>query len=351
MLTKISILVFTICMCCIIARSQTGYSESIPYKPMPPGKANKKNKPERKTEAPAISAPVDTNGIEIVRIPISVFDKTGAVVRSLTKSDVSILVDNVETPVSAFETDGEPLNIILVLDTSPSTDRRLEGIRQRARKLVEALPSDAKVMVAEFNSEMNIRSQLTANRAETWQGINKAKIGDGTSIYSALRTLFQKVLPQVPGRKAIVLMTDGVDTTSRTTTYADSLIEVEKSDVSIYPVFYDTLVDRPKGMTLGIDPILAQILLQRAGLPAAITPEEEYKRGRQYLNDLASATGGRVISAEKFDAGIKSLVNEFQGRYYATVSVPGRGSASRLLKVRINRPGLVINARGSFIQK
>ena len=149
-------------------------------------------------------------------------------------------------------------------------------------------------------------------------------------------------------------MTDGVDTTSRKSSYAASIAEVEKSDVSIYPVLYETMNDYPRRNGLSQDWI-AEILRQtgRPSMPPGTLPggtAAEYRRGKDYLTDLAEASGGRVIPAEKFDGRAGSLAAELEGKYYATVSVPKLGIASRPLKVRINRPRLKVYARASFIE-
>ena len=331
-----------------VAFSQTPYSESTSYKPRPAADSDKKKKPEKKKAEPT-AEPAVVSGSGIVTIPVSVWDKTGVLVNGLTKADLNIFVDGVEVPVVGFERSRDPLNVILLLDSSPSAMELVKTMKEQAWKLVQALPSNARVTVIDFNSKMNVRTEMTSDRAATQAAITKIKMGDGTSLYSAIRTMYDKVIPQVPGRKVIVLMSDGVDTTSTGSTFANSLREVEKGDVSYYPIYFDTFRYVSGVRNRQTDPRL-EALLRQLGNPGM--SEDEYKIGLAYLNDLAVQSGGRVLSSEKIDdAAIRLLIDELSSKYYATVSVPKTGTGSRQLKVRINRPGLTVFARGSFIEQ
>ena len=151
-------------------------------------------------------------------------------------------------------------------------------------------------------------------------------------------------------------MTDGVDTTSQKSTFARSLAEVEKEDVTIYPVYFDTFNDPRNPGNRRADDWITQILrnnpmLGSPRMPLPGSSETEYKKGLIYLQDLANASGGRVFSSEKLEAGTKSLLGEFENRYYITVKVPRRNAGSRTLRVRVNRPSVAVFARGSFVEK
>jgi VWFA-related protein len=230
-------------------------------------------------------------------------------------------------------------------------------MQEQAKKFIKALPSGIKVMVVDFNTVLNVRSKPTTDRSETEAAIsNKAIGGPGTSIYTAIQVLYEKVLPSVAGKKVILLMTDGVDTTSRKSTFAQSLSEVEKEDVTIYPIYVDTF-NTPRGPRIASnDDLIAQLLLNSnvlgaSGMRTPGSSEPEYKKGLIYLQDLANASGGRVFSSEKLEAGTKSLLGEFENRYYITVKVPRKNAGSRTLRVRVNRPSVAVFARGSFVEK
>ena len=319
--------------------AQTSFSESQPYKP--------------KAKSKASTTPSAATSRDFV-IPFSVLDKNGMPVTDLTRDQVMVLVDRVEAEVTAFETPRELPNIVLLLDMSPSTALRVEKIKEQARDFVNALPAGARVLVAQFNSTLNIPTQLTEDRNEILEGIKKAQFGDGTSLYSTIETMAEKVLPLVPGKKVVVIFSDGVDTTSKKGGEARSLRALEKSAVPFYAVLHDTSTDRKPGASLGNRGILGNHWPLPPGLIGQGTrgsSREEYERGREYLDDLGLATGGRVLNGEKFDEAIKSFVVELSSIYYVTISVPRNGSlASRPVRVRINRRDLNVMAKGSFVE-
>jgi VWFA-related protein len=337
--------VFTIILLSAAAAiAQTGFSVSKSYEPREKPKAIEDVKP------------IASSAQEVV-IPVSVFDMKGMPVTDLTQANFSVIAGGVEQKVTSFEKASESPSIVLLLDMSPSAHFRIEKIREQAAAFVEALPAGAKVMIADFNSEMNIRTQLTSDRKEILRGISKTKVGDGTSLYSSIQTLFQKVLPLVPGRKVVVLFTDGVDTTSAKTSYANSLREIELGDVSVYTVFHDTYTEvMQPGTSIGPIgggrfPLPPGVMLGRGrNMPG--TYIKEYEFGREYLGDLGSATGGRVLSSDKFDGVIKQFVAELSTKYYVTIPILRTNAApsSKPLKVRINRPDLIVLAKGSFIE-
>ena len=325
--------------------AQEKYSESAPFERKLPGNRKDKDEPT--------SRPVPASATEPrpVIIPVSVLDRTGAPVSNLSKDDFTVFVDGAAIAVEAFEKPTSLPNVILLLDMSPSAFEQIEDIRLKALDFALELPAGTKVMVAEFHSQMNIRSQFTDDRVQIEKAISNTKVGDGTSLYTAIQTLSQKVLPAIAGKTVVVLFTDGVDTTSTSGTYRSSVLEIGSSDASIYPVYYDTSVDanmRPPR------PRLDPFLFPPGTIPTrgiAGMSEREYERGREYLEDLAAVSGGRLMPAAKFDAGIRSLAAELASKIYLRISIAHAADSRRSIKVRVNRPGLKVISRGALLEK
>ena len=147
-------------------------------------------------------------------------------------------------------------------------------------------------------------------------------------------------------------MTDGVDTTSKDSNFAKSLTEVEKEDVTTYPIYFDTFGDIGRSKATIRPDWASQIIANSqtiANLPRPPgSSEAEYKKGLIYLNDLAAASGGRIFSSEKLADGTRSLLGELANRYYVTITLPRKNTGSRPLHVRISRPSLGVAARGSL---
>src|SRR5215210_7740558 len=117
--------------------AQKNYSESSAYKPRPAEKPKKERKKKSDDKGEVIVQPVASmTGDITVTIPVAVLDRSGSAIAGLTKDDVTVFVDDIEIPIIAFGQDKEPLNVILVMDSSPSAKLRFEKMVEHASKLV-----------------------------------------------------------------------------------------------------------------------------------------------------------------------------------------------------------------------
>ncbi len=201
-------------------------------------------------------------------------------------------------------------------------------------------------MVIEFDGNNHILTEFTKDRNKINRAIDKADFGYNTSLYDAVEYSLVKKFSKIEGRKAIVLFTDGVDTTSLKATYDDTLYDAEESGVLIFPIYYNTYLET-KGRNSGI--------FGGAVLTAKGTRPEDYALGKKYLEDLAELTGGKVFRPESTPGG---LTRAFEGiaeelrRQYNIGYIPsedGKPGERRKIKVRVNRPNLVLRARDSYI--
>ncbi len=302
------------------------------------------------------SAPADDYDGELLRIetnlitiPVSVFDRSGLYIPNIRQTEFKIFEDGVEQEIAYFGTTDKPFTVALVIDVSPSTAYKIEEIQRAAIAFVGQLKPQDSVIVIEFDSSVKVLAKMTNDREKIEKAIRKADFGNGTSLYNAVDEAVRKQLARIPGRKAVVLFTDGVDTTSRRNSYDSTLKYVEESDSMIFPIYYNTYFDnRPRNM--GRLPDIfggGQIM---SGVSA-----EDYALGRKYLNDLADATGGRVFQPESTPGG---LTRAFEGiaeelrRQYNIGYVPkdeGARGQRKSIKVRVERPNLIIRSRDSYI--
>jgi Mg-chelatase subunit ChlD len=203
------------------AKTDIGYSESQPYMPRVFETSNKSKKQKNKKNAPQESAQVTPSVAEklsadtVITLPVSIFDSRGGFITGLQKSDFKVFVNDVECSVAAVETRNQPLNIILLIDTSPSAYLQINDLQSYALAIVDQLRPQDKAMVLQFNIDMKIMTELTNDHEVLAKGIKKTQGGDGTSLYDTIQEVFSGELKAVMGRKALIILTDGVDTTSR----------------------------------------------------------------------------------------------------------------------------------------
>ena len=289
----------------------------------------------------------------LITIPVSVFDRNGLYIAGLRQKDFQIFEDNVEQEIAYFGTTDKPVTVALLLDTSPSTTDRIDEIHRAAQAFVEQLGPQDSVMVIEFNSSVKVQTEATTDRDKIIKAIYRAKYGEGTSLYNAVDEALRKQLAKIEGRKAVVLFTDGVDTTSRKNSYDSTLSYAEEADSLIFPIYYNTYMDNfgPGG----IGGINGGIIFGPPGATARGTLSSDYALGRKYLEDLANATGGRVFRPDSTPGGLAAAfegIAEELRRQYNIGYVPkteGRAGQRKLIKVRVNRPNLLIRARDSYV--
>jgi VWFA-related protein len=194
-------------------------------------------------------------------------------------------------------------------------------------------------------------TEATGDRQKIYKAIKKADFGGGTSLYDAVDFSLGKRLNKIEGRKAIVLFTDGVDTTSFKSGYDMTLNLAEEASALIFPIYYNTyLENRRRNADLEATDPDAIDLGFRSGTTAA-----EYAVGKKYLEELADATGGRVFRPEATPGGLtvafEGIAEELRRQYNIGYYPPdeARAGQRKQIKVRVNRPNLVIRARDSYV--
>ena len=341
----------------VVDESTPQYSESKPRTPRVqrfpnrfPNNSNRKEEPEQTTPT-ASNIPVDdeeTLRIEtnLITIPVSVFDRNGLYIPGLRQDNFTIFEDGVEQEIAYFGTTEKPFTVALVIDVSPSTSYRIEDIQRAARAFVDQLQPHDNVIVIEFDRSVNVLAKMTNDREKIYKAIKRADFGEGTSLYEAVDEALRKQLAKIPGRKAMVLFTDGVDTTSVRRSYDSTLKYAEESDSLIFPIYYNTYNDNRASIPTWFPNILTAPAPSTAG---------EYALGRQYLNELADVTGGRVFRPESTPGGLtvafEGIAEELR-RQYSVGYIPkdqGKPGQRKQIIVRVDRPNLVLRARDSYI--
>src|SRR5205807_9607412 len=97
---------------------------------------------------------------------------------------------------------------------------------------------DDRVIVIAFDRLVTPLSEVTSDRRVLRHAIRGAETGGGTALYNAFDVTLKQILSRIQGRKAVVLFTDGVDTSSAAATFANNLRDAEESDVIAYTVQY-----------------------------------------------------------------------------------------------------------------
>lgn len=334
--------------------------------PTPPGgdSTSQKVSPDNAEIDDSEVITVDTG---IVSIPVKVSDRNGRFIGGLAKENFKVLEDDVEQEIASFSNEQQPFTVALVLDMSYSAKFKAEEIQAAALAFINQLRPKDKVMVVSFDQEVYIQCEPTNDRRILQSAIRRTKISYGTSLYEAMDLVINEKLKRITGRKAIVLFSDGVDTSSRKSNDIFNLSDALELDALIYPIQYDTFNE--------VQAMKNKVIVQPTAIPNPLPPKnkktlpvptstvgiadargttvEEYKRADEYLNELANRTGGRLYKAstlvnlsDAFSRIASELREYYSIGYYPKTETPG--GKKRRLKVRVDRQGLIVKARDSY---
>jgi VWFA-related protein len=151
----------------------------------------------------------------IVRLNVGVVDQRGKAVTNLDRSNFRIFEDDVRQEISRFEPSTAPFSVVMVLDMSGSTLSMRQVMKQSAFRFLDALSPDDRVAVVEFYDKVNLRNDFTTDRREIAHSIEVSNGRGKTQFYKALDFSLDKLAREGNRRKAIIVLSDGVDTAAR----------------------------------------------------------------------------------------------------------------------------------------
>jgi Ca-activated chloride channel homolog len=157
--------------------------------------------------------------VDVVSVTAVVYDKAGRFVRGLGPKDIEVLEDHVPQDVSYFREAagaGEvriPLSVALVLDCSGSMRHNMRFLQEGALTFVNKLEEVDSALVVSFNESVKGSAEFTADSGRLEQFVEGLEAWGGTSLYDAIHYGLGRIRDQ-PGRKAIIVFSDGADTTS-----------------------------------------------------------------------------------------------------------------------------------------
>lgn len=350
-------------------------STTTPSRPPVLGGANRGpgSPSAQESSAPATNEPQEVDAGDVIRVnttlvtlPVSVMDRSGRNIPNLRKEDFRLWEDGVEQDVAFFASVDKPFSLVLMIDTSGSTRFRLEDIQDAAIAFVNQLRRDDRVMVVSFDDRVRVLSEFTNDRYRLRDAIRETETGNGTRLYDAVDAVINQRLNSVSGRKAIVLFTDGVDTTSRHASYQSNLRDVEELDALIYPVQYDTFSDMGGGGNSGggggwpsngdiLGSILGGIFRKGGGGGGGSgTSKSDYSLANRYLHELANKSGAKTFEADStqnltfaFGQVAEELRRQYSLGYYP--KSPAQAGQRRYIRVRVNQPNLAVRTRESYV--
>lgn len=234
-----------------------------------------------------------------VTVPVIVSDRYGRIVTGLNKSVFSVREDGKEQKVDDFSASETPFSVVLLIDTSRSTVRKLGAIQKAAENFIKQLQPRDRVMVLTFDDKINVISDFTGDVRTLKKAIKAARTGYSTRLYDAIKYAVIEKLAHVQGRKAIVVLTDGVDTASKQASFDSTIDLIAGSGIISYAIQYET---RNEGA-----PLMRPIFLPNNG-NALFVPKSKFGRRAEFSLNHSPLQYSSHLSASGSFIGTQSNV-------------------------------------------
>ena len=293
-----------------------------------------------------------------VMLPVTVRSSSGQLITDLTRDDFRVFEDNRLQPLRDLALRQVPVDAILMVDTSSSTARNLDDFRHAAEGFAQRLGPDDRISLIKFDDSVQLLQNWTKSRFQLQRALSRIVPGMFTRFNDALLLAAREQYGASRARRAVIVLTDGIDSGRGTTleTAARALLEAQ---VTVY-VVSNTEISRAEkladldSLTKGTDASQRFNKLQIDDLRLGLRALDE---SEQTLEQLTSATGGRLYKPRSFDdleATYAEVAEELRHQYalYYTPLNRARDGGFRRTRVDVTNPSYQTHTRiGYFAPK
>jgi len=332
---------------------------------------------------------VDT---QLVNVPAVVYDQSGRPLTNLKAENFIVYEDGQKQELSNFSTADAPFEVALLLDTSGSTKEQIEMIRRAAATFISALREGDRVAIIAFNripnggknlSVVDVVTRLTNDRKVLEMALARISSSSGTPYYDGIVRIMDEVFYKPPsremrGRRAIVALTDGVDSVSEKE-FDDIRARLQFADVACYFIQVNTENFVEDRLLLNCEDSAVLILSRdqlsrfRRNFDPKADPADYYdfcklgqfqrmdishklyQLARKEMNELSRNTGGKIFAVESlreaqsaFAQVAKEIGTQYSLGYYSTNQK--RDGSFRTIRVEVKGvKGTSIRAREGYV--
>lgn len=301
---------------------------------------------------------VRTN-VSLVQLNVGVVDPKGRPVMSLSQNDFTVYEDGVKQSILHFEPTYAPFSLVLLLDTSGSTVNFRQQFKQAAWRFLDSLAPEDRVAVIQFNAKVKGLSGFSTDRKKTSYAIEIADGAGETHLYEALKYALDELDKEgSKRRKAIVVMTDGLDTLLRNSDRA-SLASAQTDEEAIKAIdarassVLNAVLNSADRQGVSIFPLaLPSGDPKRLPLPSPVITGI-YSAARTRLQSLADRSGGRLNEIQRLDQMARlygEVAAELRALYTVAYQPPGDRARGKWHEIRIEvtQPELIARTKPGY---
>jgi Ca-activated chloride channel homolog len=179
-------------------------------------------------------------GTSLVSVPVVVTDRFGRFMPGLQRNNFAVLEDGVAQKIEEFSASESPFSVALLIDTSHSTQSKLGAIRKAALSFIKHLYPRDRVMIVTFDEKVRFIGDFSGNPPDLEKSVKSVKSGYRTCLYDAIYLTITEKMSKIQGRKAIVILTDGIDTASKNASFEQAVDLVASTGIITYTIQYET---------------------------------------------------------------------------------------------------------------
>ncbi len=255
--------------------------------------------------------------VNLIKVPVTVFDRQGGIVSDLRRDDFRLYEDGVLQDIRSFGVDRNSVSVVLLIDTSATVEKELKNIKAAASGFTSALTDDDRVAIITFGDEAKLIQDWTDDEKLVRKTLRKLEPGLRTALYDGMYMAAHDQLRGVEGRKAIILLTDCLNNQS-TITFPDAALTVIQSQASLYVVSKTIMVRRDAYRQRRVV-MLSDIYRRLFGNEDYI--QEFFKKREEEMTSLAERTGGRIFFPSNYDqipANYADVARELKNQHFLT---------------------------------
>lgn len=291
-----------------------------------------------------------------VLLPVTVRDSSGQFVTDLRAEDFIIYEDGAQQPISSFALKRMPVHVVMMIDTSSSVAHELEDFKEAAWRFINQLDPEDKFSLIRFDDQVELVQDWTNSRNALKRALNRLGTGMFTKFNDALYLAAREQLGKIKGRKAIIVLTDGIDSGRGSVSSERAFRTLIEEETPVYAVSKTRIQRRADNEELEYFEKASSSSvnsLRIEGLKMKIAQLESSERN---MTRIAEETGGRIFLPASFDDlsdAYQQVADELRSQYviFYTPTNSNRDGSYRAVKVKVKQPGYHATTRFGYYLK
>ena len=290
-----------------------------------------------------------------VLLPVTVRDSDGRLVQNLTRNDFRVFEDNREQPVNDLTLREVPVDAVLMVDASSSVATNIDDFRRAAEGFAERLNADDRISLIKFDDRVELLQDWTRSRFQLRRALARIEPGMFTRFNDALLLASREQFGETKSRRAVIVLTDGIDSGRGTTTLAGALEALLRAQVTIYVVSNTEISRAAKRAELDnlLNGSSSTVRFNQLRIDDLKEGLKVLDQSEKNLEQLAVATGGRLyrpLTFQALDSTYAEVADELRhqyGLYYPPLN-KSRDGGFRRVRVELTNPSFKAHTRVGY---